>query len=215
MRSALVSNPSARALEFRRTPFVLGLTGSIGMGKSTVAAMFEGQGVPVFDADAAVRALQAASGRLVKPIERAFPNTTGPRGVDRDKLGAVVLGNPAAMRILEAIVHPAVAAEQRAFLKANRARNLVVLDIPLLLEKGGWQRVDAILVVSAPLWMQRQRVMARPRMSAAKYRHFIALQMSDSLKRRRAHWVLDTGGAKEKTNAAVRHLVSCILASKA
>jgi dephospho-CoA kinase len=205
-----------RALPHRgRRPFILGLTGSIGMGKSTVAAMFEGEGVPVFDADAVVRALQGPAGKLIPMIEAVFPGTTSAKGVDRAALGAHVLGNAHSMRQLESLIHPAVALEQKAFLVRNRARRLVVLDIPLLLEKSGWRRVDAVIVVSAPAWMQRQRVLARPGMTQAKFRHFLSLQMPDSRKKAHAHWVLDTGGAKGQTHAAVRYLISCISASKA
>ncbi len=204
-----------RTGRMNKRPFILGLTGSIGMGKSTVAAMFEGESVPVFDADAAVRALQGRRGRLVPDIEAAFPGTTGPDGVDRAALGRAVLGNARAMRKLEAIVHPAVAAEQRSFLRRNRARMLVVLDIPLLLEKTGWRHVDAILVVSAPAWKQRRRVLARSGVDQRKFRHFQSLQMPDYLKKQRSDWVLDTGGAKGRTHAAVRHLITCIRVTSA
>jgi dephospho-CoA kinase len=215
MFPGLIRNRALALPQRGRRPFVLGLTGSIGMGKSTVAAMFEGEGVPVFDADAAVRALQGPAGKLVSTIEAAFPGTTTARGVDRAKLSAHVLGKPVQMRRLESLIHPAVAAEQRAFLAQHRARRLVVLDIPLLLEKSGWRQVDGIVVVSAPAWMQRQRVLARPGMTHGKFRHFLSLQLPDMIKRQRAHWVLDTGGAKGQTHAAVRYLISCIASSKA
>ncbi len=198
-----------------KRPFILGLTGSIGMGKSTVAAMFERESVPVFDADAAVRALQGRGGRLLPAIEAAFPGSTGPDGVDRAALGRAVLGNHAAMRTLESIVHPAVASEQRSFVRRNRARPIVVLDIPLLLEKSGWRHVDAILVVSAPPWKQRRRVLARLGMDQRKFRHFLSLQLADCQKKHRADWVLDTGGAKGQTHAAVRYLITCIRVTSA
>ena len=140
-----------------RRPFILGLTGSIGMGKSTAAAMFEREGVPVFDADAEVHRLQGPGGALVAAIAARFPGTTGPGGVDRQKLGALVLGNRHELAALEAIVHPAVFLAQKRFLARHRARSVVVLDIPLLFEKGGWRRVGAIAVVSAPTWMQTKR----------------------------------------------------------
>ena len=130
-------------------PFILGLTGSIGMGKSAVAAMFAGLGVPVFDADAAVHQLQGPGGLLLPAIEAAFPGTTGAAGVDRARLGGAVFGNPEALRRLEAIVHPAVAAMRKDFLRDHAGSPLVVFDIPLLFEKGGWEHVDAVLVVSA------------------------------------------------------------------
>jgi dephospho-CoA kinase len=140
-------------------PFVLGLTGSIGMGKSAVAAMFRGLGVPVFDADAAVHELQGPGGACVAPIERAFPGTTGAGGVDRQKLGAAVFGNADALKRLEAIVHPEVAELRRTFLADNADAPLIVFDIPLLFEKTGHHGLDAVVVVSAPAAMQRERVL--------------------------------------------------------
>ncbi len=136
-------------------PFILGLTGSIGMGKSTVAAMFEAAGVPVFDADAVVRRLQGPGGALLPAIEAAFPGSTGPEGVLREKLGAEVFADPKALARLEAIVHPAVAAQRHAFMIEHEGEPLVVFDIPLLFEKGGWEQVDAVAVVSAPAEVQR------------------------------------------------------------
>ena len=157
-----------------RKPFILGLTGSIGMGKSAVAAMLRGLGVPVFDADAAVHELQGPGGACVAPIERAFPGTTGPQGVDRQKLGAAVFGNPDALRQLEAIVHPEVAEMRRAFLADNAAAPLIVFDIPLLYEKTGQHGLDAVAVVSAPAEMQRERVLARPGMTVEKFEKILA-----------------------------------------
>ncbi len=188
-------------------PFVLGLTGSIGMGKSAVAAMFAGLGVPVFDADAAVHALQGPGGALLDQIEAAFPGTTGPAGVDRAKLGAAVFGDPAELGRLEAIVHPAVGAMRRAFLKDNAAAPLVVFDIPLLFEKGGWERVDAVLVVSAGPEAQETRVLARSGMTLEKFRQILALQVPDAEKRARADYVIDTGTSLAETRQAVQALV--------
>ena len=139
-------------------PYILGLTGSIGMGKSAVAAMFQGLGVPVFDADKAVHELQGPGGALLEPIERAFPGTTGPQGVDRQKLGAAVFGNPQALARLEAIVHPEVGEMRRAFLADNADAPLIVFDIPLLFEKTGQHGLDAVVVVSAPAAMQREMI---------------------------------------------------------
>jgi dephospho-CoA kinase len=188
-------------------PFVLGLTGSIGMGKSTVADMFERLGVPVFDADAEVRRMQGPGGVLVRAIESAFPGTTGPRGVERETLGAAVFGDPAALARLEAIVHPAVRAAREAFLRANAAKPLVVFDIPLLFEKGGVDEVDAALVVSAPAEVQRARVLARPGMTAERFAQILALQLPDAEKRKRADHVIDTGTSLAETAAAVAALV--------
>lgn len=188
----------------------IGLTGSIGMGKSTVAAMFEAEGVPVFDADAAVHRLQGAGGACVAPIEAAFPGTTSAAGVDRPALGARVLDDDAAMRRLEAIVHPAVAAERAAFLVRYADAPLVVLDVPLLFETGGDARVDAVVVVSASSDVQRARVLARPGMTPAKLDAILARQLSDADKRARADHVVDTGMTIAETRDQVRHVIACL-----
>ena len=188
-------------------PFILGLTGSIGMGKSAVAAMFRGLGVPVFDADAAVHALQGPGGALIGAIEAAFPGTTGAQGVDRAKLGTVVFGDKAALARLEAIVHPAVGAMRADFLAAHAAAPLVVFDIPLLFEKTGKTGLDAVLVVSAPPDVQRARVLARPGMSAEKFERILGLQVPDADKRARADHVIDTGTSLAETRHAVHDLV--------
>ena len=195
-----------------RRPFILGLTGSIGMGKSTAAAMFEREGVPVFDADAEVHRLQGPGGALVAAIETRFPGTTGPDGVDRQKLGARVLGTRHELAALEAIMHPAVFRAQKKFLARHRARDLVVLDIPLLFEKGGWRRVGAIAVVSAPTWMQTRRVMRRPGMTYARLKAIRRLQVPDRVKRARADFVIDTGGPKSETHRQIRAIASCFRA---
>lgn len=187
---------------------ILGLTGSIGMGKSTVAAMFEGEGVPVFDADAAVHRLQGPKGALVAAIEAAFPGTTRADGVDRTALGARVLSDSQALARLEAIVHPAVAAERQAFLAANANAPLVVLDIPLLLEKGGERQVDKVAVVSAPADVQRARVLARAGMTPARLQSILARQMPDADKRARADFVIDTAVSVDRTRAEVRSIVA-------
>ncbi len=180
------------------------------MGKSTVAAMFADDGVPVFDADAEVHRLQGPGGRLVRQIESAFPGTTGESGVDRALLGKAVFGNPDALKRLEAIVHPAVADERAAFLESNRAQPLVVLDIPLLFEAGGWQQVDKIAVVSAPADIQRARVLARPGMTGERFESILSRQMPDSEKRKRADFVIPTGGTLDETRSAVRAVIACL-----
>ena len=195
-------------------PYILGLTGSIGMGKSAVAAMFQGLGVPVFDADAAVHELQGPDGALLDPIERAFPGTTGPQGVDRQKLGAAVFGNPEALALLESIVHPEVGEMRRAFLADNASQPLIVFDIPLLYEKTGQHGLDAVVVVSAPAEMQRQRVLARPGMTEEKFERILALQVPDEEKRRLADHVIDTGTSLAETRHAVQRLVHAIIAEK-
>lgn len=193
-------------------PFILGLTGSIGMGKSTAAQMFEREGIPVFDADAEVHRLQGRRGALVAAIEARFPGTTGPDGVDRQKLGSRVLGNTHELAALEAIVHPAVAKAQRKFLMRHRARDVVILDIPLLFEKGGWRKVGAIAVVSAPAWMQTKRVMRRPGMTRAKLKAIRRLQVPDRVKRARADFVIETGRPKSATHRQIRAIASCFRA---
>ncbi len=190
----------------------IGLTGSIGMGKSTVAKMFVRAGVPLFDADAEVHRLQGRNGRLVAAIEAAFPGTAGEHGIDRAVLSKYVLGDREALRRLERIIHPAVAESRRIFLRRHRSRPLVVLDIPLLFEKKGWRQVDATVVVSAPAWKQARRVLARPNMNPAKLRHIRSLQVPDHIKRSRADFVIDNGGSIDRTRARIRHLITCLLA---
>ncbi|MBS3929514.1 MAG: dephospho-CoA kinase [Sphingomonadales bacterium] len=193
-------------------PFILGLTGSIGMGKSAVAAMFRGLGVPLFDADAAVHELQGPNGACLAPIERAFPGTTGPAGVDRQKLGAAVFGDPEKLRLLEAIVHPEVAELRRTFLADNTDAPLIVFDIPLLFEKTGEHGLDAVLVVSASVVQQRERVLARPGMTEEKFERILALQVPDAEKRARADYVIDTGVSLAETRHAVQQLVHALTA---
>ena len=189
---------------------IVGLTGSIGMGKSVVAAMFTDQGVPVFDADAVVHALQGPDGRLVRAIEAAFPGSTNAAGVDRAKLGAQVFGDAAKLATLEAIVHPAVADDRAAFLHAHRDAPMVVFDIPLLLEKGRSPQIDAFVVVSAPPDMQRARVLARPGMTPEKFNHILALQMPDAEKCKLADYVIDTSGSMTATRDRVREVIACL-----
>ena len=195
-------------------PFVLGLTGSIGMGKSAVALMLREMGVPVFDADAAVHHLQGPGGALLAAIEAAFPDTTGPEGVKRQVLGAQVFGDPEAMRRLEAIVHPAVARMREAFMIEHAAEPLVVFDIPLLFEKGHGSDLDAVAVVSAPADVQRSRVLARPGMTPEKFAHILSLQVPDADKRARASHIIDTGVPLAETRAQVAELVGAIREKK-
>lgn len=172
--------------------FILGLTGSIGMGKSTTANLFRERGVPVHDADAAVHALYR--GRAAAAIGEAFPGVVKEGVVDRAALSAAVLGRPEALRRLEAIIHPLVREEEEAFLTRcrDKGHGLAVLDVPLLLETGGEGRCDAVLVVTAPAAVQRERVLARPEMTAEKFAAILARQMPDAEKRRRAHFLVDT-----------------------
>lgn len=188
----------------------IGLTGSIGMGKSAVAAMLRREGVPVFDADAEVHRLQGPGGSLIPAIEARFPGTTGAMGVDRARLGAAVFGHPEELRALESIVHPAVRAAQKRFLQRNRARAIVVLDIPLLFEGRSERKLDGVIVVSAPAWKQRARVLARPGMTVAKFNRIKRLQVPDAVKRRRADYIVDTGTTFDRTRGQVRRLVTCL-----
>ncbi|QRG08194.1 dephospho-CoA kinase [Xanthobacter dioxanivorans] len=187
--------------------WILGLTGSIGMGKSATARLFRAHGVPVHDADASVHGLYR--GAAVGPVEAAFPGVARDGAVDRAALGARVLGDGEAMRRLEAIVHPLVRAEEESFLASARAAGarLVVLDIPLLFETGGAGRADAIAVVSAPKAVQRARVLDRPGMTDDKFEAILAKQMPDAEKRRRAHFVIDTG----RGYASAEHQVAGIV----
>ena len=191
-------------------PVILGLTGSIGMGKSTVAAMFKARGVPVFDADAVVHQLQGPGGALVQAIEAAFPGSTGAGGVQRETLGAQVFGEPAALARLESIVHPAVASLRREFMIEHGGAPLVVFDIPLLFEKGGAGQVDAVVVVSAPVDIQRGRVLARPGMTPEKFARILSLQVPDAEKRARADYVIDTGVTLAETDAQVAALIASL-----
>ncbi|SUB03114.1 Dephospho-CoA kinase [Pannonibacter phragmitetus] len=188
----------------------LGLTGSIAMGKSATAKMFAEAGVPVHDADAAVHALYA--GRAVPLIEAAFPGTTADGKVDRTRLGEAVLGKPEAIARLEAIIHPLVHEEEANFLAMARAegRRMVVLDIPLLFETGGERRMDAVVVVSAPAEVQRERALARPGMTAQRLDAILARQMPDADKRRRAHFIIETGSGLDPARRAVRSVIRAL-----
>lgn len=190
--------------------FLLGLTGSIGMGKSATATMFRDLGVPVHDADSAVHALYR--GRAAPLVEEAFPGTVVDGIVDRAKLSERVIGRPHALRRLEAIVHPLVREEELAFLQGavRDRRPLVVLDVPLLLETGGDMRCDAVLVVTADPAVQEARVLARPGMTVEKFAAIRAKQMPDAEKRRRAHFTVDTGCGFPRAKAAVSGIVRAL-----
>jgi dephospho-CoA kinase len=189
---------------------VLGLTGSLGMGKSTTAKMFAAEGVPVHDADAAVHRLY--EGEAVPLIEAAFPGSTAGGKVDRDKLGQRVIGDAAAMRKLEAIVHPLVCrAEERFLAEAERqGAKVAVLDIPLLFETGGDERCDAVVVVSAPPGTQRARVLERPGMTEQKFQALAGKQMPDADKRARADFIVDSGQGYEAARQQVREILKAV-----
>jgi dephospho-CoA kinase len=193
---------------------ILGLTGSIGMGKSTAAAMFRHDGIAVHDADAAVHDLLRRGGAAVPAVAQAFPEAVRDGAVDRKALGALVFGKPEALRRLEAILHPLVRRRMRRFLQqaGRRGDRLVVLDIPLLFETGGERFCDAVAVVSAPRLLQRQRVLARPGMTREKFAAILAAQMPDREKRRRADQVVPTGLGRRPTRLALRALRRRVLA---
>lgn len=191
---------------------ILGLTGSIGMGKSSAAVMLRRMGVPVHDADASVHAMLAGDRAVHGEIEARFPGVVGAGGVDRAKLGAAVFGDPAARRDLEAILHPRVRAAADAFIRRHRRLRtpVLVLDIPLLFETGGEDRVDAVIVVSAPAALQRRRVLARPGMDEERFENILASQVPDREKRRRADFVVETGLGKSYTFRRLKRIVMSI-----
>ena len=188
----------------------LALTGSIGMGKSTVARMFERAGIPVFDADAEVRRMQSEDLELIAAIGERFPDTVTAGTLDRDALAARVLGRPQELAALEAIVHPAVHSARAKFILANREAPALLFDIPLLFETAGEEAFDKVIVVSAPADVQRARVLARPGMTAEKLDAILARQMPDAQKRRRADFVIDTGGDLSTTEAQVAKVLACL-----
>ena len=188
----------------------IALTGSIGMGKSTVARMFERAGIPVFDADAEVRRLQAPGGALVEAIGANFPGTVEDGVLDREALARRVVDDPAALAELEAIVHPAVRAAREDFIRQHRDSPALAFEIPLLFETGGETEFDTMVVVSAPAEVQRSRVLSRPAMSQAKLDALLERQIPDQEKRRRADFVIDTGGDLSTTEAQVRHILTCL-----
>lgn len=194
---------------------ILGLTGSIGMGKSTAAKMFVEAGVPVHDSDEAVHRLYAGSAALL--VEAEFPGTVVDGAVDRALLGKRVIGDAMALKKLEAIIHPLVRADADAFVARHRAANapLVVLDIPLLFETGGRDRVDKVVVVSAPAKIQRERVLARPGMSEEKLASILARQVPDAEKRKQADFIIDTGQTFDTTRAAVARIIVELAGDKA
>jgi dephospho-CoA kinase len=188
----------------------LALTGSIGMGKSTVARMFARAGVPVFDADAVVRDLQANDPSLITEVGKRFPGTVTDGVLDREGLAHVVLGHPGELKALEAIVHPAVQAARTHFIDRNRDAPALLFDIPLLFETRGEGQFDKVIVVSAPVEVQRERVLARPGMTPEKLDAILARQMPDKEKRNRADFVVDTGGDLSTTERQVGDILSCL-----
>ena len=196
---------------------VLGLTGSVGMGKSTAAAMLRRLGIAVHDSDAAVHRLLAPKGAAVAAVAAAFPGVRRKDGgIDRPALGARVFADPAALRRLERILHPLVRLSQQRFLARARARRrkLVVLDIPLLFESGGAQRCDKVAVVSAPAFLQRARVLARPGMTEARFAAILAQQMPDAEKRRRADYVVASGLGRAFTFRRLRRIVRALTSAE-
>jgi dephospho-CoA kinase len=188
----------------------LALTGSIGMGKSTVAAMFADSGIPTFDADATVRALQGPGGRLVPQIESRFPGTTRDGAVDREALSSAVFGDRDELAALEAIVHPAVHHERTRFIVENCDAPALLFDIPLLFETGGDAAFDKVIVVSATTELQRERVLSRAGMSMEKFEQILSRQIPDAEKRARADFVVDTSGNLKQTRAQVDAILTCL-----
>ena len=189
---------------------IIGLTGSIGMGKSTTALMFARRGVPVCDADALVHGLYDSGGSAVEPVTAEFPEANVDGRIDRERLSRLVVGRPEQMRRLEKIVHPLVAQAQAGFLHACAARGeeMVVLDIPLLLESAGPRRVDVVVVVSAPAALQRERVLARPGMTTEKFEAILAKQVPDDIKRARADFVIDTSQGLDQADRQVEAIIN-------
>lgn len=190
----------------------IALTGSIGMGKSTVAAMFAARGVPVFDADAEVRKLQGHGGALVAPIGARFPGAMRDGEIDRDMLAVLVLADRDELSALEMIVHPKVAERREDFIREHNDSPILLFDIPLLFESGGERAFDAVVVVSAPADLQRARVLARPGMTPDKFDRILSRQTPDKLKRERADFVIDTGGSLDQTEAEVDRILACLRA---
>jgi dephospho-CoA kinase len=195
----------------------LGLTGSIGMGKSTTAAMFARHGVAVHDADRAVHRLYGRGGAAVAPVGGLFPGAVAEGAIDRAVLAAIVQGDRAALAALEAVVHPLVRDEETRFLAAARAagRRIALVDVPLLLETGGERRVDMVVVVTAAPEIQRARVLARPGMTEERFAAILKRQMADEEKRRRAHFVIDTGHGLAAAERAVADILTALAAAAA
>jgi dephospho-CoA kinase len=191
---------------------ILGLTGGIGMGKSTAAAIFRELGVPVYDADRAAHALLAPGGAAVKAVARAFPTAKSGKGISRPKLGKLVFGKPKQLKRLEAILHPLVRREEKIFLRRMRGRRArrVVLDIPLLYETGGAQRCDAVVVVWAPAAVQRARVLRRSGMDEKRFRAILAQQLPDRVKRARADFAVPSGLGRAATRRALARVVAAV-----
>lgn len=192
----------------------IALTGSIGMGKSTVAAMFARAGVPVFDADAVVRSVQGPGGALVERIGERFPGVVRDGVLDRERLAALVLEDPAELAELEKIVHPVVQDARQAFIDAHADAAALLFDIPLLFETGGEKSFDKVVVVSAPAEVQRERVLGRAGMTDQKLDAILERQMPDAEKRARADFVIDTGGNLSTTEAQVRDILACLGVSR-
>jgi dephospho-CoA kinase len=191
----------------------IGLTGSIGMGKSTAASMLRDMGLPVYDADATVHRLLASGGAAVKPVLALFPDAGSiTSGIDRNHLGGLVFGDPAALRRLESVLHPMVRAAQRRFIDACKRRRAraVILDIPLLFERPSGEIFDAVILVTAPALLQRQRVLRRPGMTRTKFADILARQMPDAEKRRRTRYIATTGLGRRSTRQQLQRFLQMI-----
>ncbi|VAV94563.1 Dephospho-CoA kinase [hydrothermal vent metagenome] len=193
-----------------KNPKIIGLTGSIGMGKSETAKIFERANIPVFDSDAAVHDLMAKNGAALESIEKTFPGVSGPDGIDRVALGARVFGNTEALQKLESILHPMVSDRQQAFFRQKQDHDLVVMDVPLLFEKGGEKNCNYVVVVTAPAEIQRQRVLARPHMTVEKFEQILAKQMPDKEKRQRADFIVYTDQGISHAEQQVAEIITKI-----
>ncbi len=196
----------------KNKPLIVALTGSIAMGKSTAAAMFQDAGVAIFDADAAVHILQGPKGdypmgAAVDAIESLFPGTCDDKGVDRQKLSPYVLGNPENLKKLESILHPMVAKLRSDFVAKHKDDDLLLFDIPLLFEKGGEANVDKVVVVSAPANIQRERALARPNMTEEKFNHIVSIQTPDAIKREKADYIIDSAKPLDDMRAQIENIV--------
>ncbi len=195
-----------------KRPLIVALTGSIAMGKSTAAAMFQDAGIAIFDADAAVHILQGPkgdypNGAAADAIESAFAGTCDESGVDRQKLSQYVLGNPDNLKRLESILHPMVAKLRSDFMAEHKADDILIFDIPLLFEKGGEKNVDKVVVVSAPSEIQRERALSRPNMSAEKFDHILSIQTPDAIKREKADYIIDSAKPLDDMRMQIKNII--------
>ncbi|APG61752.1 dephospho-CoA kinase [Sphingorhabdus lutea] len=206
----MIDKPQLADENSRKGPLLVGLTGSIGMGKSTIGKIFAKYDIPIFDADAEVHKLQGPGGALIPQIEQAFPGSTNETGVDRQILGAMVLGNPDKLAKLEVIIHPVLAEIRQKFIEQHHDKEMILFDIPLLFEKNGQKLLDKVILVSAPASIQRQRVLERPGMTEEKFNQILSLQMPDAQKRLLADYIIENGGTLQQSEEQVVTLLKIL-----